>query len=234
MPTVHVHLQTPLRRSFRVAQIAGMFDLPLNHRLEHAVRANVPAIDEPWSIGAIVGPSASGKTTLAQAAFPAATCERKTWPADRALIDVLDEAAVHAGGQRRTIKELTRVLIGVGLGSVPTWLKPYTVLSAGEQVRAELARSLLTGGDVIVHDEFTSALNRTVAQTTSAAVARLVRSKRLNLPRLVVVTGHDDVLPWLAPDWIVSLSDNQRPQLSWPTWSPPHLALAVRRVPQSL
>ena len=37
--------------------------------LRHELVAEVPGLDEAWTIGAIVGPSGSGKTTLARAAF---------------------------------------------------------------------------------------------------------------------------------------------------------------------
>src|SRR5436190_18895024 len=102
-----------------------MFDVPIEERMRHELTAEVPGLDEPWSIGAIVGPSGSGKTTLARAAFGDCIYEPQSWPGDRAIIDCL--------GQDVPIKEITRILTAVGLGSVPTWLKPYRVLSTGER-----------------------------------------------------------------------------------------------------
>ena len=49
-----------------------------------------------------------------------------TWPADRAIIDCFGDAPIH---------QITRALTAVGLGSPPSWLKPYTVLSNGEKFR---------------------------------------------------------------------------------------------------
>src|SRR3954466_9383202 len=116
MPIITVKLATAVRRSFRVEQGAGMFDVPLEERVRHELTAEVPGLDEEWTIGAIVGPSGSGKTTLARAAFGEAIYKRTAWPRDRAIIDCFGDTA---------IKSLTFGLASVGLGSPPTWLKPY-------------------------------------------------------------------------------------------------------------
>src|SRR5213083_2803567 len=98
-----------------------------SQRMRHELTAEVPGLDEAWTIGAIVGPSGSGKTTLARAAFGDCIYKRRAWPKDRAIIDVLGEArgvgvspALELTGRRDaypTIKEITRVLTAVGLGS---------------------------------------------------------------------------------------------------------------------
>src|SRR5437588_12366360 len=106
MTTITVQLDTPIRRSFRVEQVAGMFDVPIGERTRHELTAEVPGLDEPWTIGAIVGPSGSGKTTLARAAF-GAIYRRKTWPKDRAIIDCFGDLS---------IKAITHGLTAVGLG----------------------------------------------------------------------------------------------------------------------
>jgi hypothetical protein len=67
------------------------------------------------------------------------------------------------------------------------------VLSTGQQFRCNLARAVALAADPIVFDEFTSVVDRTVAQIGSAAVAREVRRRKL---RFVAVTCHEDV-EWL-------------------------------------
>jgi len=69
MPIVDALVECPLHDSFRVQQVAGMFDVPLRDRLAERFSVTVPAIEEDWQIGVIVGPSGSGKTTVARAAF---------------------------------------------------------------------------------------------------------------------------------------------------------------------
>jgi ABC-type protease/lipase transport system fused ATPase/permease subunit len=74
MYSVSTTVACPLHNSFRVQQVAGLFDLPLAERLSETFVAELPNADDAWTIGAIVGPSGSGKSTLARAAFgPAAS-----------------------------------------------------------------------------------------------------------------------------------------------------------------
>ena len=108
MPIITVKLQTPVRRTFRVEQVAGMFDVPLEQKVRHELIAEVPGLEEKWTIGAIVGPSGSGKTTLAKAAFGDCLYRPRAWPRDRAIIDCFGDMPV---------KLLTQALSAVGLGS---------------------------------------------------------------------------------------------------------------------
>jgi GNAT superfamily N-acetyltransferase len=190
-------------------------------------------------------------------------------PSGRGLIDCLEDGIANGRNNagiltdRRddypTIRDLTRVLVGVGLGSVPVWLKPYAVLSAGERFRADLARGIVramgrwaAGGNrrseggrppLLVVDEFTSALDRPLAKNVCAAVGRLLRcnggqARGLRYARLVAVTCHEDIVPWLAPDWVVDLGRSDGDGGSRALWSAaprtPSLELSIARVPQAL
>lgn len=200
----------PVRDSFRVQQVAGMFDLPVCDKLRETFEVSVPSPDESWQIGAIVGPSGSGKSTIARAAFGECVYESGRWHPQRAVID---------GFGDRPIREITQTLTAVGFGSPPSWLKPYWALSTGERFRCELARALLNCGlhgsrprvsnptsptPLVVFDEFTSVVDRTVAKIASAAVSGAIRRRRVST-RLVVVSCHDDILTWLEPDWVVDM-----------------------------
>jgi GNAT superfamily N-acetyltransferase len=198
MTLIAITVESPIRRSFRVEQVAGLFDLPLAEKSRETFTAEVPALDEPWRIGAIVGPSGSGKSTIARAAFGERLAVPSAWPSDRALIDAIGPGA---------IKQIVGILTAVGLGSPPTWLKPYHVLSNGERFRADLARALVQGSDgsLVVFDEFTSVVDRTVARSASAAIGKSIARGRL-ARRLVVATCHYDVVPWLAPDWVLDMA----------------------------
>lgn len=55
MPTVDVVVQCPVYRSFHVEQLAGMFDVPLEEKLSERFRVEIPALEEDWLIGVIVG-----------------------------------------------------------------------------------------------------------------------------------------------------------------------------------
>jgi hypothetical protein len=219
---ISITVSTPIRRTFRVEQIAGMFDLPLAERSEESFSVVVPDASEAWTIGAIVGPSASGKTTIARAAYGDAVLQAFDWPRDGAVIDAFGQADV---------RELLAALSAVGFNSPPAWLRPYHVLSGGERFRCDLARALLSPRDLIVCDEFTSVVDRTVARIGSAALAKALRRNERGRPRrFVAVTCHYDVLPWLEPDWIL---DMQTRELTWGRLRRPRIELAVERAPQA-
>lgn len=100
--------------------------------------------------------------------------------------------------QSKTIEEIEKMFYTVGFGSVPSWLKPYKVLSNGEKMRVDLARALLEN-DKICFDEFTSVVDRNVAQTMCIATNKTI--KKLN-KQFIAVSCHYDIIEWLQPDWI--------------------------------
>lgn len=73
MPRVDAVVECPVYDSFRVQQVAGMFDVPLSERVRETFSVEVPPLDDAWQIGMIVGPSGSGKTTIARWSTVSAT-----------------------------------------------------------------------------------------------------------------------------------------------------------------
>ena len=183
-----------------------MFDVPLAAEQTERFTAEVPGLDEAWEIGLVVGPSGSGKSTIARRQWPAAYTTARSWPEDRAVVD---------GFSAGTIKDITATLTAVGFSSPPNWIKPYHVLSNGERFRCDLARAILEGGDLVVFDEFTSVVDRTVARIGSAAVAKAIR--RMGR-RFVAISCHYDIAPWLEPDWVLDMQSRtlQRRRLRRP------------------
>ena len=203
--------------SGRVLQMSGIFDLPKAKVSEVAWQVNLPIEDKPWNIGLIVGPSGVGKSTIARECFGAAVVGGYDWPADRSLLDAFPAAM--------GIKEITGLLSSVGFSSPPSWLRPFGVLSTGEQFRVFVARALAENPELVVIDEFTSVVDRTVAQIGSAAVAKAVRRSQR---KLVAVTCHFDVLDWLQPDWVYQPATNE---FQWRCLRPrPEIPLDIMRV----
>ena len=130
-----IQLDCPVHDSFRVQQVAGMFDVPVAERTTTRIEFEMPPLDEPWQIGLIVGPSGSGKSTVAARLFGEQLHRGGKWPTDRAVIDCIDGKAA----------DVTRLLTAVGFSSPPSWIKPYAVLSTGEKFRCDLARALAAG-----------------------------------------------------------------------------------------
>ena len=201
---MRITVETPIVETARVQQIRGMFDLPAvaTSRLDWDVR--LPIDEKPWHLGLIVGPSGCGKTTIARRLFPDSL---PSLPLPR----LAEESMLDAFPVAMPIKDIVALLSAVGFASPPAWLRPIHVLSTGQQFRVTLALLLAStpAGQRIVFDEYSSVVDRTVAQIGSAALAKVVRQRN---QQFVAVTCHEDVEPWLQPDWIYRPAENQ---FSW-------------------
>lgn len=99
---------------------------------------------------------------------------------------------------KASMEDIEKMFYTVGFGSVPSWLKPYSVLSNGEKMRCDMARALLEN-ETVCFDEFTSVVDRNVAETLCIALNKAI--KRTN-KKFIAVTCHRDVIEWLEPDWV--------------------------------
>lgn len=198
-----ITVESAIAESPRVLQLRGLFDLPAERTSRLSWHVDLPLAERPWNVGLITGPSGCGKSTIARRLWPAehARAESLTWPDGRAVIDAFPDLPV---------KDITALLSSVGFSSPPAWLRPFSVLSTGQRFRATLARLLAEAiaGErgLVVLDEFTSVVDRTVARIGSAALARAVRAHQL---RFVAVSCHDDVIDWLQPDWVYRPATNE-------------------------
>ena len=235
---IDIEVRCPTFDSYRANRISSLFNTTPEHGASHRIRVNAPIGDRPWRIGLVVGPSGSGKTTLGRALLGAGGLfQGHEWPDEAPIIDAI--------GPGEPLDDVTGALSAVGLGSVPSWLRPYSVLSGGERFRADLARLLVGEPRDVVFDEFTSVVDRQVATIAAAAFAKAWRRKPSG--GFVALSCHYDVLDWLQPDWVIDTSDwsfswrsVQRPpsiaadiyETNWSLWPrfEPHHYLKIPRM----
>ena len=195
--------QVEVVRTARVMQMEGIFQMAPTLISDSSWDVDLPIEDWDWKVGLIVGPSGSGKTTVARHAFKDAYwADEQTWAKGHSVVDGFPAEA--------GIKSITAMLSSVGFSSPPAWLRPFSALSTGEQFRVTVARALMEAeletNDIICIDEFTSVIDRQVAQIGSASVAKAIR--RSKSARLVAVSCHSDIIEWLQPDWIYEPATN--------------------------
>lgn len=182
--------------TYRVSSVVSAFDLDLQHVKEH-FKGNIDIEGKDWHVGIIVGGSGTGKSTIAKAIFEDEYIKGYKYTAASIIDDMPAD---------KSVKEIEKTFTSVGFSSPPSWLKPYDVLSNGEKMRVDLARSILEDKQLIVFDEFTSVVNREVAKTSSYAISKAVRKAG---KQFVAVACHKDIIEWLEPDWIYD-TDQQR------------------------
>ena len=155
---------------------------------DFSLDADLPIDDHGWQIGVVVGPSGSGKTSIGR---QLGALYAPAWPADAPIID-----AIAPGGD---VNAAFGALSAVGLGSVPAWLRPFHLLSNGEQFRANLARLVCDAPGFAVVDEFSSVVDRQIARIGAGAFSKAWRRTG---GRVVLLSCHYDILDWLQPDWV--------------------------------
>ena len=194
MPSFNIVKKNTPDLTFRVSKIQSDFDVKLEHSNEHFVgKIDFP---ENWQIGVIVGASGTGKSTIAKELFYEELITGFEYKS-KSVVDDMPKSA--------KIDDITKMFYAVGFGSVPSWLKPYSVLSNGEKMRVDLARALLEK-DFVCFDEFTSVVDRQVAQTACIAINKAIKKTD---KKFVAVSCHYDILDWLQPDWVFDTNKMQ-------------------------
>lgn len=187
MPHIEVIRETELSKSMRARQLSSIFDVPLRERMTQKWTGELPIENEDWSVGLFVGPSGAGKSTILREYFGEPL--DFAWSAPSVIDDF---------GETLGIQDIADACTAVGFNTIPAWLRPFDVLSTGEKFRVTLARALLEGGDPLVVDEFTSVVDRQVAQIGANAVQKHIRAHG---HKFVAASCHYDIVDWLQPDW---------------------------------
>lgn len=188
MPGFDFVVQSEIELTPRVKQLGAIFDCPITERLSIPFKGEIPIEDEPWNVGLIVGPSGCGKSTILRRLF--GEPQDLSWTS-RSVIDDFPKD--------KGMQEISETCQSVGFNTIPAWTRPYSVLSNGEKFRVEMARRLLSDDQIIRMDEFTSVVDRQVAQIGSHAVQKLIRYTG---KQFIAASCHYDIIDWLQPDWM--------------------------------
>jgi ABC-type ATPase involved in cell division len=147
-------------------------------------------IPTKFKLGVIVGSSGSGKSTMLKNFGQE---ENPTWDPNKSIVSHFDDP-----------DDAINKLGSVGLNSIPSWYKPYHVLSNGEKFRADLARKIKSNS---VIDEFTSVVDRDVAKAASVSLSKYIQNN--DIENVVISTCHHDILDWLQPDWVLNMDTGE-------------------------
>ena len=195
--TVDYTLKCDVFSTFRCQCAANSLDIDTKKKSLHHLHVENINIPKDWNIGMIVGASGSGKTTLAKHLFGEDIFDFKINP-DASIIDQLPE--------KMTYQECATALSGIGLTSVPCWIRPYKTLSNGQQARAQAVMLMTRDDKLTVIDEWTSVVDRTVAKTMSHCIQKYARKTN---KKIILLSCHFDVIEWLKPDWLIDCNKQQ-------------------------
>ena len=185
---IDIERHVDLSQSMRARQLSAIFDVPMEDAVQQHWNGELPIEDEPWQVGLIVGPSGAGKSTVLREVFGDPLSQKWSKPS---VLDDFDS--------KLEVQAISDACSAVGFNTIPAWLRPFKVLSNGEQFRVSLARALLESKGRIVVDEFTSVVDRQVAKIAAHATQKWVRSHD---KQFVAASCHYDIVDWLQPDWI--------------------------------
>ena len=192
MPSFDFVKKIEFNESFKVRNIIDTFDLNYDS-FKQIFKGDIPIENMNWNVGVIVGKSGTGKSSIAKLLWPDNYIIHYHYDNNKSVIDNMPE--------NKSISEITECFTKVGFGTVYSWIKKYEVLSEGEKMRVDIARAMLSDNELIVFDEYTSVVDREVAQMASFVSQKYIRK---NNKKFIFVSCHSDILEWLEPDWVYS------------------------------
>lgn len=196
MEKIEVLLESPVDSSFRCKLAADSLDIDVKKKARHHLKIDAD-IPDTWNIGIIYGASGSGKTTLVKKMFGEDVFDSPL----RQDVPIINQLPEELG-----YEECARLLNGIGLNSVPCWIRPVYTLSNGQRARAEAVLLMCQDKEIVCIDEWTSVVDRTVARAMSHCMQKFAKN---NNKKIILCTCHYDIIEWLNPDWLVDCNKQE-------------------------
>jgi ABC-type lipoprotein export system ATPase subunit len=189
--TIDIKLESPVYSNFRCQVAANSLDIDVAKKNTHILKIENVVIPEIWNVGLIYGASGSGKTTAIKHLFGENIFQ---------TIINEDEPIINQLPEHLSYEECAALLNGIGLNSVPCWLRPVKTLSNGQRARAEAVLLMCQDSKFIFIDEWTSVVDRTVAKAMSVCISKFAKKHN---KKIVLLSCHYDILEWLNPEWLI-------------------------------
>jgi len=196
---VNARIRRPIPASSEAGAVAAMFGL--SGCREETLYDRFPLEIKPGMIVVITGPSGAGKSVLLrevarQVGGAGSLAAELLAACDSPAVDVLE-----GGPLAGRLEMLSRC----GLAEATALVAPARLLSGGQQARLALARALhaarLSGkAELVIADEFCSALDLDTARGLCRRVRRLVSGSGL---ALLAATARPELVPDLQPDLVI-------------------------------
>ena len=187
---MNIELKSKIQNDKYTNYVYDTFDIQNREETIVSIPMNLDGLNSfDWNIGVIYGGSGCGKSTILNTLGGVKEIE---FDKEKALISNFDWLEP---------EQASRTLTSIGLSSVPTWLRPFRLLSNGEQYRAYLAYLVASSkeGETILVDEYTSVVDRDVAKAMSLALQKYIRREK---KKVILASCHCDIMEWVMPDWI--------------------------------
>ena len=117
---IEIRNRTKNFNGYRANRVKSLFNAERGDKFDLDIE--VP-VEGDWQIGIIVGPSGSGKTSIGKKLFGGGKMVDlyKGWNKDKPIVDCISPEG--------DFNSVTGLLASVGLGDVPSWLRPFNALS---------------------------------------------------------------------------------------------------------
>ena len=179
----------PKQRTVRTSQVMDLFGIDFEQG-QHVVAEGLELPVEQGSILCFTGDSGSGKSSMMRA-----VCRQIEGVVDVNALELQPVSLID--GLEMKVTEGMALLASCGLGEAHLMLRTPAELSDGQRYRYRIALAISRQPAWIAADEFTAALDRTLAKVIAFNVRKICDRTGIGF---LVATTHDNIVSDLNPD----------------------------------